>query len=64
MRRFIEKNSENVGRKFPEKARAMHEGDIPKRSIFGEANLIETMELLEDGIPVSPLPWSDNRKTN
>ena len=54
----IEKNSENVGRNFAKIAREIHEGDAPERSIIGEATPKETLELIEDEIPVTPLPLS------
>ncbi len=64
LRRIVNRNFENVGRRFAAEARAMHEGDSPKRSIMGEANFKEAAELLEDGIPVAPLPWPNPGKTN
>ena len=48
--------SEDVGKKFTEQARQMHDGDIPLRSIRGEATFEEARELWEDGIPVLPIP--------
>lgn len=59
----IEKNTENVGRDFSKVAREIHEGNSPERSIIGEATRQETIELIDDGIPVTPLPWQ-NRKSN
>ena len=59
----IEKNSENVGRNFAKIAREIHEGDAPERSIIGEATPKETLELIKDEIPVTPLPWF-NRKSH
>ena len=59
----IVKNSENVGRNFAKIAREIHEGDAPERSIIGEATPKETLELIEDEIPVTPLPWF-NRKSH
>lgn len=49
-------NTEDVGKKFPEQARKMHEGHAPARSIRGEATLEEAKELWEEGIPVLPVP--------
>ncbi len=63
LRRKIESTSEDVGRNFAEEARRIHEGTSPKRSIIGEARPGEAKALLEDGIPVAPLPWSRG-KTN
>ncbi len=48
--------SEDVGKDFPEQARQMHDGDIPVRSIRGEATFEEAKELWEEGIPVLPIP--------
>jgi hypothetical protein len=56
VRRQIIANTEDVGRKFPEEARAMHEGEMPTRSIRGEATPEEARSLLEDGVGVLPLP--------
>ena len=49
-------NSEHVGRRFAEEARAIHEGDAPDRVIHGEASPAEARALIEDGVPVAPLP--------
>lgn len=56
LRAQIEANTDDVGEKFPEEARKMHEGVAPERSIRGRASLAETKALLEEGIPVLPLP--------
>jgi len=42
----------------------MHEGDAPGRAIHGEAKLDEAKALIEEGIPVLPLPFRPSRKTN
>ena len=64
MRRQVEQNSDYVGEDFASEARAMHLGDAPERSIYGEAKPDEAKALIEDGIPVAPLPFMPNRKTN
>lgn len=64
MRRHVEENSDYVGMNFAAEARAMHDGDAPERAIHGEAKLEEAKALLEDGIPVAPLPFLPRRKTN
>lgn len=64
LRSKIEKNSDYVGMNFAAEARAMHEGAAPERSIYGEAKVDEARKLLEDGVPVAPLPFTPNRKTN
>ena len=49
-------SSDDVGESFPEEARKMHEGETPARSIRGKASFEEARALLEDGIPVLPIP--------
>jgi hypothetical protein len=56
MRRRIEATTEDVGRAFARQARAMHLGDIPDRPIRGEASADEVRGLIEDDVPVSPVP--------
>lgn len=60
----IEDNSDYVGRDFAREARRIHEGEAPERSIYGEARLDEAKKLVEDGVPVAPLPFTPGRKTN
>ncbi len=64
LKKWVENNSEYVGTRFANEARAIHDGESPKRSIHGEANLAEAVELLEEGMPVLPLPWPNKQKTN
>ena len=64
MRKQVEENSDYVGMSFAKEARKMHDGDIPTRSIYGEARIDEAKKLLEDGVPVAPLPFIPQRKTN
>ena len=62
LRRHVEENSDYVGESFVTTARAMHEGKIPERLIHGEARPDEARQLLEDGVPVAPLPFRATRK--
>jgi hypothetical protein len=55
-REHVTKNADYVGQAFADEARKMHYGDTEHRSIYGEANLAEAKELLEEGIEVHPLP--------
>ncbi len=64
LKKKIEANSDYVGKDFAREARAIHDGDAPERSIHGEANAKEAKSLMEDGIPVLPLPFAPRRKTN
>lgn len=64
MRKEVEDNSEYVGDKFAARARQMHEGTIPDKPIYGEANVQEARKLIDDGIPVVPLPFIPTKKTH
>ncbi|SNT74546.1 DUF1178 family protein [Paracoccus seriniphilus] len=64
LRRHIEANSDYVGNKFVDEARAMHEGRSPSRAIHGEARAEDARKLLEDGVPVAPLPFIPRQKAN
>lgn len=64
MRKHVEANSDYVGKDFATEARAMHLGDAEARAIWGEANTADAKALLEDGIPVAPLPFLPSRKSN
>jgi hypothetical protein len=64
LREKVESNSDYVGKSFAKEARDMHDGIAPERAIYGEANLAEAKKLVEDGIPVVPLPFMPRKKTN
>ncbi|MDG1129268.1 MAG: DUF1178 family protein [Paracoccaceae bacterium] len=64
LRQHIETHSDYVGRDFAREARAIHDGKAPDRAIFGEARPEEARRLLEDGVPIAPLPFMPRRKTN
>ena len=64
LRRRIEEKSEYVGMNFVAEARRIHDGDAPERSIHGEARLDEARKLIEDGVPVAPLPFMPISKVN
>ena len=46
-----------VGSDFAETARAMHEGEQTPELVHGQATRDEAQSLIEDGIPVAPLPF-------
>jgi hypothetical protein len=54
--REIVRNTENVGRRFPEEARKIHYDEAPARAIRGQASKEESAALEEEGIDVSTLP--------
>lgn len=64
LRRQVEENSEYVGVNFVTEARRIHAGDAPERAIYGEARADEAKKLIEDGVPVAPLPFLPARKAN
>jgi hypothetical protein len=64
LRRHVEENSDYVGVEFVSEARAIHEGLAPERPIWGEAKPDEARKLIEDGVPVAPLPFVPRAKTN
>ena len=64
LKKQVEENSEYVGMNFAREARDIHDGTAPERLIHGEARPDEAKKLIEDGVPVSPLPFVPGRKAN
>ncbi len=62
LRRKVEENSDYVGDRFVAEARAMHLGDTPERAIYGEARLDQARALIEEGVPLLPLPFRPKQK--
>lgn len=62
IRKKVEETSDYVGDKFTSEARAMHLGDKPERAIYGEARLDQAKSLIEDGVPLIPLPFTPKKK--
>ena len=56
-RKYIEKNTDNVGKNFAEEARKIYYGETKSRPIRGESTEKEAQELAEEGIQFSKLPW-------
>lgn len=54
--KHVKENAEYVGERFPDEARAIHYGDAQERQIYGEATLADAKELIEEGVPVAPIP--------
>lgn len=48
--------SEDVGGRFPEEARRIHYREAPERQIRGVASIKETLDLIDEGVAVLPLP--------
>jgi hypothetical protein len=49
--------SEDVGDRFATEARAIHSGDAEERLIHGQTTPNEAKKLIEEGVPVAPLPF-------
>jgi hypothetical protein len=64
LRDHLKKNSTYVGGRFAQEARAMHLGEAEERPIHGEARPEEARALIEEGVPVAPLPILPPDKRN
>jgi hypothetical protein len=64
LREEVETKSDYVGLRFAAEARAIHEGRAPERAIYGEARPDEARALIEDGVPVAPLPFIPKARAN
>ena len=50
------RDSRWVGDEFAETARAMHSGEIEREQVHGQATIAEAKSLVDEGVPVAPLP--------
>ncbi len=57
MQKKMLEGSDYVGDRFADEARAIHLGEVDARAIHGKASRAESNSLIEDGVPVSPLPF-------
>lgn len=64
LKKYVEKNSDYVGQNFAKEARAIHSGEAPSRPIWGETRGDEAKKLIDEGVPVAPLPFTPTRKSN
>jgi hypothetical protein len=62
--REIVRNTENVGRRFPEEARKIHYREVEARAIRGQASRDEAQALIEEGIEFASLPSFLTRDTH
>jgi hypothetical protein len=63
VRQHVEENFDDVGDAFASEARAIHEGRSEDRGIYGQATSAEVRDLVEDGVPIAPLPPEPVKKT-
>ena len=59
IRKFVEKNFENVGKDNPREVRNVYYDNRKNKNIYGQATPEETEELKEEGIEVATIPWID-----
>jgi hypothetical protein len=64
IRRHVEDNFHDVGDTFAREARAIHEGRSEDRGIYGQATSAEVRDLVEDGVPIAPMPPEPPKKTD
>lgn len=50
------RRSEDVGERFVDEARRIHSGAAEERAIRGQASRSDVIELMDEGIPVLPVP--------
>jgi hypothetical protein len=62
MAKHVMANTEDVGGSFASEARKIHYGEADERAIRGHATSDQTMELIEEGIDVMPLPIPESLK--
>ena len=63
IRRHVVENFDDVGDSFAKEARAIHEGKSEQRGIYGQATSKEVRDLVEDGVPVAPMPPEPPKKS-
>ena len=59
MRKYIEKNFENVGNNFSQKVREIYYDKKSEKTIYGTTTAKERKELAEEGIELLSIPWID-----
>ncbi|MDQ6703027.1 MAG: DUF1178 family protein [Pseudomonadota bacterium] len=57
-RRRIFAKADDVGSRFAVEARKIHNGLVPERPIHGQASIGDARALIEEGVPVLPVPPS------
>ena len=57
LQRQLLEQSDYVGDRFPDEARAIHLGEADARAIHGRATSEDARSLAEEGIKVAPLPF-------
>jgi hypothetical protein len=64
LKSHVEDNCDYVGGNFADEARKIHYGESEERGIYGESTREETVELIEEGIDIMPLPGTPIRRSD
>ena len=59
LRKYIEKNFENVGKDFSQRVREIYYDKKNKKAIYGTTTSEERKELSEEGIDLISIPWAN-----
>ena len=59
IKKFVEKNFENVGKDFPQEVRNVYYNKRENKNIYGHTTQEEAEELKEEGIEIASIPWVD-----
>ena len=62
IKKIIEKNFKFVGDEFPKKVREIYYDNKKNKNIYGTVTLKERLELAEEGIDLTSIPWVDNKE--
>ena len=57
IRKFVEKNFENVGSNFSREVRNVYYDNRKNKNIYGQATPEEAKELKQEGIEITSIPW-------
>lgn len=57
LRRMVEASAENVGGRFADEARKIHNGEAEARPIYGDTTPEEAEALTDEGVPFARIPW-------
>ena len=62
LKNFVSKNFEFVGDKLPKVAREIYYDNKKNKNVYGTATSEERLELEEEGIELTSIPWVDNKE--
>ena len=62
IRKFVEKNFEFVGDRFPQEVRNIYYDKKRNKKIYGNTTQEEREELKEEGIDLATIPWIDDKE--